>query len=97
DLRPAARAVGDPDLLGREQDRRPAELRERMADRRLRRAVHRRRVDQPSTLCEEGADDLDAGLARRDIVADVEGDPGTETDDGQCLAGRWNPAGLRRT
>jgi hypothetical protein len=53
DLRAPARTGGDPNLVGGEDTRRPAQLREPVADHFLRRAVHRRGIDHPSPGVEE--------------------------------------------
>ena len=44
----------------------------------------------------EGAHDFGARVAPGGVVADVERDPGTESDDGQCFPGRWNGTGNHR-
>ena len=79
-LRSAACRVADPHLLGRKQRRRPAEPRQRMADGRLRRAVHRRTVDHPATGREESTHDLGTAVARCFVVTHVEGDPTAQAD-----------------
>ncbi len=85
-LRAAARARADPHLLRREQLRRPAELAQAVADHGLRRAVHRRGIDHPPACREECAHYLGTGVAGDGIVADVEGDPRAQPDDGHGLA-----------
>jgi hypothetical protein len=92
DLCGAPAAGGNPDFIGREHLG-LIELAEAVADHLLRRAVHRRRIDHPSAGLEEGAHDLRAGVARDDVVADVESDPAAEPDHGQCLARRWDRPG----
>jgi len=57
-----------------------AELGEAVADHFLRRAIHRRRVDHPAALGEEGAHNLGAGVARNRVLADIERDPAAEPD-----------------
>ena len=93
DLRPAAGAGGDPDLVGGKEPRRLAELRQTVSDHFLRGAVHRRGVDHPAAGIEKVADDLGAGVASDAIVAHVERDPAAQTDHRQRLAARRNRAG----
>ena len=88
DLAGAAAARGDPDLFGREQARRLLQLVEAISDHLLRRPVHRRQVDHAPAILEEGPHDLRAGIARDDVIADIECDPGAEPDHGHCLAAR---------
>src|SRR3546814_4239500 len=73
-LRPA-RAGRDPHLFGRKDRLCLAQCPEAMADHRLRRAVHRRGIDQCAAELEKTPHDLRAGLPGARVVADIEGDP----------------------
>ncbi len=66
---------------------RPAEPFEAVADDRLRGAVHGRGIDHAPARLEEGGHHVGAFVAEHRIVADIEGDPGAETDDRDHLAG----------
>src|SRR5215475_5531534 len=88
DLLRTAGAGGDPDLVGREQSRRPVELSETVPDHLLGRAVHGRGIDQASAGIEEGAHHLRASVARDRVAPDIEGDPAAEPDRGQLVACR---------
>src|SRR5215467_10442784 len=74
-----------------------AELAEAIADDFLRRAVHRRGVDQTPSFLEKGAHDLGARIARRGVVADVERDPAAEPDGRKRLAARRDRASADRS
>ena len=89
DLRRAV-GGGGPDLVGREQARRPAQLRQRVADHRLGGAVHGRGIDHAAARLEEGGHDGAALGAQLWIVADIEGDPAAEPDRRHRLPGRRN-------
>ena len=56
----------------------------------LRRAVHRRGVDQPPARAEKGPHDGGALVPQLGVVADVKGDPAPEADDRQPFAGGGN-------
>ena len=91
DLAGAARR--GPYLVGRKEGCRPADAGETVADDRLGRAVHGRRVDQSATLAKERAHHRGALVAQLGVVADVEGDPAAQSHDRQPLAGGGNRAG----
>ena len=99
DLRRAVGGAG-PDLVGGEEARRTAELRERIADHRLRGPVHGRGIDHAPARLEKGGHDGAALGAEQRVAADIEGDPAAEPDRRHRLAGRRNalrerPAGSR--
>jgi hypothetical protein len=86
DLGRTARAVSGPHLLGREQGLRLPQPCQRLADHRLRRAVHRARVDQPPAFVEERSNHLEAGFATDTVGAHIEGDPAAQAHHRQRLA-----------
>ena len=61
--------------------------RDEIAGDRLGAAIHRRAVDHPAAGVEQQLNDLAQRLSRRAVVADIEGLPRAEADDGHGLAG----------
>ena len=86
DLARAGGTGGGPDFVGREQTPRLAQFFQAVADDFLRRAVHRRRVDQATPCIEKIAHDFRTGFASDTVVAHVERDPAPQPDHGQDFA-----------
>jgi hypothetical protein len=88
DLAWACRCRGRPDLFSREQRGGPPKLLKAVADHRLRRAVHGRGIDHAAARREEGRHHTSAFVSQHRIAANVEGDPATQPDGRDGIAGR---------
>jgi hypothetical protein len=83
----AGAAADDPDLGGRKHLAASPQFREQLADHRLRRAVHRRRIDEGPAAVEERAQHRCERGAPLRVASSVKGQPGADADHRQPLAG----------